>query len=304
MRNRLSVFGLRDGVFICPAGGLSEDAGPEVMVGVEPLHLAEVGVGVLSRRYSGAGNPPVRAGEPGGQIRPGSGLSLLLATGLRLHFTVGGLPQADAAVPGTQQPRRRTTATPPPRNHLVRPRRPRGDQVAPGRSGVKETSARTAPSGPVHQRRHRKPLHERPRRCRSTGAPSPDRDSSSSHTHHPARRTAAPPCNFCSTARVPVEGRDRNLRQPGATAAIPSSRVHRRRETQSARPAGCRCPVRRADRGRGACRFRSARRRRSVVGYRSCLAAGSGFGTGRNRGAVDYPHVRKPRSGRPSRHLV
>lgn len=49
----------------CPTDGpLLEDAGPEIMVGVEPLHLVEVDVGLFSRRYNGTSNPPVRTRKP------------------------------------------------------------------------------------------------------------------------------------------------------------------------------------------------------------------------------------------------
>jgi len=63
------------------------------MLGAETLHLIKLYVGVLRVRYGGAGNPPVGAGQPGGQVGSGSGLSMLLgAAGMSNNFAMCRLP--------------------------------------------------------------------------------------------------------------------------------------------------------------------------------------------------------------------
>jgi hypothetical protein len=63
------------------------------MCGAETLDLIELDVGVLRLRHDGAPNPPVGAGQPGGQVGPGSGLSMLLgAAGMSNNFAMRRLP--------------------------------------------------------------------------------------------------------------------------------------------------------------------------------------------------------------------
>ena len=63
------------------------------MLGAETPDLIELDVGVLRLRRDGTGNPPVGAGQPGGQVGPGSGLSILLgAAGMSNNFAVCRLP--------------------------------------------------------------------------------------------------------------------------------------------------------------------------------------------------------------------
>jgi hypothetical protein len=66
------------------------------MVGVETPDLIQLDIGVLRPRYGGASDPPLGAGQSGGQIGPGAWLSLLLSTaGMRNDFAVRGLPEPD-----------------------------------------------------------------------------------------------------------------------------------------------------------------------------------------------------------------
>jgi len=68
------------------------------MLGAETPDLIQVNVGVLRYRHSGTGDPPVGAGQPGGQIGPGSGLPIKPSlAGMRNNFAMCGLPQPDKA---------------------------------------------------------------------------------------------------------------------------------------------------------------------------------------------------------------
>jgi len=63
------------------------------MLGAETLDLIQLDVGVHRLRHRGTSDPPVGAGQSGGQIGPGSGLSMLLgAAGMRNDFAMCGLP--------------------------------------------------------------------------------------------------------------------------------------------------------------------------------------------------------------------
>lgn len=63
------------------------------MVGAEPPDLIQLDVGVLCPSHGRTSHPPVGAGQAGGQIGTGSGLSWLLgATGMGKNFAMRGLP--------------------------------------------------------------------------------------------------------------------------------------------------------------------------------------------------------------------
>jgi hypothetical protein len=62
--------------------------------GAETPDRIQLDVGVLRLRYGRASDPPVGAGQPGGQIGARSSLSMLLtATGMRNNFAMRRLPQ-------------------------------------------------------------------------------------------------------------------------------------------------------------------------------------------------------------------
>jgi hypothetical protein len=63
------------------------------MLGAETLDLIQLDVGVLRHRHGGTRDPPVGAGQPGGQIGSSSGLSMQPGVaGMRNNFAVCGLP--------------------------------------------------------------------------------------------------------------------------------------------------------------------------------------------------------------------
>ena len=68
------------------------------MLGAEPLDLIQLDVGILRHRHGGTGDPPVGAGQPGGQIGSSSWLPIQLgAAGMRNNFAMCGLPEPDKA---------------------------------------------------------------------------------------------------------------------------------------------------------------------------------------------------------------
>lgn len=79
------------------AHGLYEPV-PQVAFGEEALNLVELDVGVLGSDGGGTGDPPVGAGQAGGQVRPGTWWARLVrVTGLGLDVPVRRLPQPDQA---------------------------------------------------------------------------------------------------------------------------------------------------------------------------------------------------------------
>ena len=64
------------------------------MLGAETLDLIQLDVGVLRHRHGGTRDPPVGAGQPGGQIGSSSGLSMQPGVaGMRNNnFAMCGLP--------------------------------------------------------------------------------------------------------------------------------------------------------------------------------------------------------------------
>ena len=71
----------------------SSQAWPQTVFGAETPDLIQLDVGVLRLRYGRAGDPPVGAGQPGGQIGARSRLSKLpRATGMRNNFAMRRLP--------------------------------------------------------------------------------------------------------------------------------------------------------------------------------------------------------------------
>jgi len=78
--------------------GHSSQVWPETLLGDETLDLIQLDVGVFRLRHGVAGHPPVGAGQSGGQIGSGSGLSMVLgAAGVRNNVAVCRLPQLDQA---------------------------------------------------------------------------------------------------------------------------------------------------------------------------------------------------------------
>jgi hypothetical protein len=68
------------------------------MLGAEKIDFIQLDVGVLRLRHCGAGDPPVGARQPAGQIRSGSGPQMLPgAARMRNDFAVRGLPKPDKA---------------------------------------------------------------------------------------------------------------------------------------------------------------------------------------------------------------
>jgi hypothetical protein len=69
------------------------------MLGAETRDLIQLDAGVFGPRDRRTGDPPVGAGQSGGQIGPGSGLSMMLlgAPGMRDNFAMCWFPQPDKA---------------------------------------------------------------------------------------------------------------------------------------------------------------------------------------------------------------
>jgi len=68
------------------------------MLGAETLDLVQFDVGFLRLRHGGAGDPPVRARQPGRQVGASPGLSMLAgAARARDDLAVRGLPEPDQA---------------------------------------------------------------------------------------------------------------------------------------------------------------------------------------------------------------
>ena len=66
---------------------------PEIALGVELLNLVQLDVGVLRAGSSAAGDPPVGAGQAGGQVGTSSGRwRLVRGPWLGQDFAVRGLP--------------------------------------------------------------------------------------------------------------------------------------------------------------------------------------------------------------------
>ena len=65
----------------------------QTMLGAETLDLIQLDVGVLRHRHGGIRDPPVGAGQPGGQRGLSSGLSMQPGVaGMRNNFAMCGLP--------------------------------------------------------------------------------------------------------------------------------------------------------------------------------------------------------------------
>ena len=71
---------------------------PEIVFVAETLDLVQLDVGILRPGRDGAGDPPVCAGEAGGQVGPSPGQRLLPRTAAPgSDFAVRGFPQPDRA---------------------------------------------------------------------------------------------------------------------------------------------------------------------------------------------------------------
>jgi hypothetical protein len=68
------------------------------MCGAETPDLVQFDIGVLCLRHSGASDPPIGAGQTGGQVGSGTGMPMLSgAAGMRNNLAMRRLPQPDKA---------------------------------------------------------------------------------------------------------------------------------------------------------------------------------------------------------------
>jgi hypothetical protein len=74
----------------------AEGGVPHVVLGVEALDFVQLDLGVLCLVHGSAGNPPLSAGQTGGQVCASPGIiSPLRPTPLGGNFAMGWLPEPD-----------------------------------------------------------------------------------------------------------------------------------------------------------------------------------------------------------------